>query len=49
MWRLRKIYIMPTVRQYILSVEKYFESWDLKIQGPRNYFLGFYVSALIDE
>ena len=30
-------------------VEKYFESWDPKIHGPRNYLQSFYVVALIDE
>ena len=30
-------------------VEKYFDSWDPKIYGPRNYLHGFYVAALIDK
>ena len=30
-------------------VEKDFESWDLKIHGPRNYLHSFYVATLIDE
>ena len=30
-------------------VEKYFESWDPKIHGPRDYLQSFYVAALIDE
>ena len=30
-------------------VEKYFESWDPKIHGPRKYLQIFYVAALIDE
>ena len=29
-------------------VDKYFESWDTKIHGIRNYFQSFYVSALIE-
>ena len=49
MWRLRKIPIMPTVRQNIFVVEKYFESWDPKIHSPRNYLQNFYVDAIIDE
>ena len=48
MWRLHKISIMPTVRK-IFFVEKYFESWDPKIHGPRNYLQSFYVAALIEE
>ena len=30
-------------------VEKYFESWDPKIHGPRNYLQSFYVAAFVDE
>ena len=30
-------------------VDKYFESWDPKIHGLRNYLQSFYVAALIDE
>ena len=30
-------------------VEKYFESWYPKINGPRNYLQGFYLAALIDK
>ena len=30
-------------------VEKYFEIWDPKIYGPRNYLRGFYVAAPIEE
>ena len=30
-------------------VEKYFDSWDPKIHGPRNYLQIFYVAALIEE
>ena len=30
-------------------VEKYFDSWDPRIHGPRNYLQSFYVTALIDE
>ena len=30
-------------------VEKYFDSWDPKIHGPRKYLQSFYVAALIDE
>ena len=30
-------------------VEKDFESWDLKIHGPRNYLHSFYVAPLIGE
>ena len=40
---------MPTVRQNLLFVKKYFDSWDPKIHCPRNYLLIFYVAALIDE
>ena len=29
-------------------VEKYFESWDPKIHGPRNHLQSFYVAALIE-
>ena len=32
-----------------VCVEKYFESWDTKIHGPRNYLQIFYVDALIDK
>ena len=39
---------MPTVRQFFF-VEKYFESWDPKIHGPRNCLQSFYVAALIEE
>ena len=46
--RFRKIYIMPTVRQFVF-VEKDFESWDPKIHSPRYYLQGFYVAALIDK
>ena len=49
MWRLRKLYIMPTVCQNLFFVEKYFESWDTKIHGPRNDLQSFFVAALIDE
>ena len=38
-------YCTPT---YIF-VKKYFNSWDPKIQGPRNYIQSFYVAALIDK
>ena len=31
------------------SVEKYFEIWDPKIHGPRNYLQSFSVVDLIDE
>ena len=34
--------------QKYFFVEKYFESWDPKINGPRNYLQGFYVAALIE-
>ena len=37
-------YCMP-----IRFVEKYFDSRDPKIHGPRNYLRGFYVAALIEE
>ena len=40
---------MPTVHQNVFVVEKYFETWDPKIHGPRNYLQSFYVAALIDE
>ena len=30
-------------------VERYFESSDPKIHGPRNYLQGFYVAALINK
>ena len=30
-------------------VEKYFDSWDPKIHGPRNYLQGFYVAAHINR
>ena len=30
-------------------VEKYFESWDPKIHGPRNYLQSFYVAPLIEK
>ena len=49
MWRLQKISIIPTVRKSIFFVEKYFESWDPKFYGPRNYLQIFYVAALIEE
>ena len=29
--------------------EKYFDSWDPKIQGPSNYIQSFYVTTLIDK
>ena len=35
--------------QKYFSVEKYFERWDPKIHGPRNYLRSFYVGYLIDE
>ena len=37
------------MRQSFLFVEKYFDSWDPKIHGPRNYLQIFYVAALIEE
>ena len=40
---------MPTVHKNLFFVKKYFNSWDPKIHGPRNYLQGFYVAALIDE
>ena len=30
-------------------VEKYFDSWDPKIDGPCNYLQSFYVAARIDK
>ena len=48
MWRLRKIHIMPTVRQ-IVFVENDFDSWDPKIHDYHNYFQSFYVAAIIEE
>ena len=33
----------------IYLFEKDIESWDPKIQGPRNYLQSFYVAALVDE
>ena len=33
----------------LFFVEKYFDSWDPKIHGPRNYLQIFYVAALIDK
>ena len=47
-WILRKVSIIPTVRKNIF-VEKYFNSWDPKINCPRNYLQSFYVDALIEE
>ena len=35
--------------QKYFFVEKYFEGWDPKIQGPCNYLQIFYVAALIKE
>ena len=40
--------ITPTVRHNVF-VEKYFESWEPKIHGPRSYIQGFYVATLIDK
>ena len=34
--------------QKYVFVEKYFESWDPKIHGPRNYLQSFYVANLIE-
>ena len=34
-------------RQKYVFVEKYFENWDPKIHGPRNYLQSFYVATLI--
>ena len=33
----------------VFFAEKYFEIWDPKIHGPRNYLQSFYVAALIEE
>ena len=30
-------------------VDKYFDGWDPKIHGPRNYLQSFYVAALINK
>ena len=30
-------------------VDKYLESWDPKIHGPRNYLQSFYVAFIIDK
>ena len=30
-------------------VQKDFESWNLKIHGPRNYIQSFYLASIIDE
>ena len=48
MWRLRKISIMPTVRQNIFF-NKDFDSQDSKIHVPRSYLKNNYVAPLIDE
>ena len=40
-----KAYCTPTY----FYVEKYFESWDPKIHGPRIYLQSFYMAALIEE
>ena len=49
MWRLLKMYIMPTVLQSIYFVEKYNDNWDPKIHGPCRYLHIVYVAALIKE
>ena len=40
-----KAYCSP---KYVF-VDKYFNSWDPKIHGPRNYLQSFYAAALIDK
>ena len=49
MLRFRRLYIMPTVCQNLFFGHKYFESWNPKIHGPRNYLKSFYVASLIDK
>ena len=44
----QNIYKSYTIPTYFF-VEKYFDSWDPKIHGPRKYLLSFHVDALIEE
>ena len=48
MWRFWKLYNANCMPKYVF-VEKYFESWDLKIHGPCNDLYSFHVAALINK
>ena len=44
----KNIYNAYCTPKYVF-VDKYFERWDAKIHGSRNYLQSFYVAALIEE